>query len=124
MSNLSPLTHGALGARQARIHRAARFRLAHQVNLLRWQCPQLAARDSRHELLEEYGTLQPFGTLRRGGASEHCWACGLRDYGDGCYVWLLGPVAVCNASCAAAVAKSICEDLVSGRHVYVGGRGS
>jgi hypothetical protein len=51
MSNLSPLTHGALGAHEARLQRAARFHLAHQVNLLRWQCPRLAASDIRHELL-------------------------------------------------------------------------
>jgi hypothetical protein len=113
MSNLSPLAARARSVRQARLQRAARFRLAHQVNLLRWQYPELTAAYVRDQLVEEYGKVEPFGTLRRGGASERCWACGSRDYGDGCYLWLPGPIAVCNASCAAVVAERTREELTS-----------
>lgn len=120
MSNHSSLTDRVVSAGEARSQRTARFRLAHEVNLLRWQCPWLAASDIRDELMEEYGKVELFGTLRRGGASERCWACGWRDHGDGSYNWLPGPIAVCNAQCAAAVARSTREDLVSGWLVYAG----
>jgi hypothetical protein len=117
MSNLLPLTDRALAVRTTRHQRGVRFRLAHQVNLLQWQRPRLVARQVHAELLEEYGTVEPFGTLRPGGASERCWACGRRDEGDGWYLWLPGPIAVCDAACAVVLAERTREELAAGRWV-------